>query len=336
MAVYSGDAYQNLTCLGLDTNGYPTVSISSNITTTYFIAVGGAYFTAAGDYTILISDGDNCENALTNDSCESAETINLSSSPIFSSLANIQGSPTIRQGSYGGSCYLDSGWRTAWYELSLPRPSCVRLSVDMVSYGSGKLKLHALISLLGMVKLSGNASSEPSTFITRIYSYFPVMILNGTCGNLTCVESTSAYSTSLSMKVLPNEDYFVAISGRETGNGFRIDIETIECIQNDSCEVAESRTSLPIIDRTTNEFAAPPDHLGAVCPSYPGAWNKRGVWYKFQGDGSCVRVATWGNVRSYIGVYDGVDCSEMRCVTDSFNDNQVSFRTSAGVSIIEV
>lgn len=151
------------------------------------------------------------------------------------------------------------------------------------------------------------------------------MLFNGTCERSTCLGTSDGYSTSFSLKALPDSDYFVAVSGRERGNEFQVDLEALECIQNDSCEMARSYSSFPIIDRTTNEFAAPLHRSG-----FPR--DARGTWYKLEGDGTCVTVSMWGEITSYISVHEGVDCRALRSVTQESDGNEVKFRTSAGVS----
>ena len=300
VAVYAGGAYRNLTCVEQDFNRFSgTVSFHARNGTEYYLAVGGTYYSAVGDYTLVISEEDNCGNILSNDSCGSATTVNETSFPLFSS--STRAATTTKYESFGGSCYLHDDWRTAWYHL---KPS-----------------------------LSASTACARLTFNSN--SYGRVFALAGTCENSTCIGVTNGYSSSLSFKVDPTQSLLFAVSGRERGHDFKVDLDVFECTEHDSCSMAKSYGSLPVIDRTTNEFAASAYadsyRSGFACPSFPR--DGKGTWYRIEGDGSCLTVARWGTIRSYIGIYEGSDCGRLRCITHQRGGQSLSFVASTGVSI---
>ena len=290
VAVYSGDSYWDLTCVsaGHFSYGGGKISFVAHNDTEFSILIGGSYEYAVGDYTLVVSVEDDCVD-ISNDSCDNAAVVDEESFPLSSS--NMQASPSMQYDEFPGNCFLGFNWRTSWYKLQLSGSSetarCLRLSVDMESYGR-------------------------------------VVLLSGTCEGPRCEEARDGYDSSFSLKVNADETYLLGVSGRERGSSFTVDLEEFDCVENDSCEAAASYSSFPVVEKTSPEFGIPAtlDSPGHACRSFPR--NSKGTWYRFEGTGGCVAVDVWGIGRSYIGVYSGDDSMSLSCVAEEPNTNATS------------
>lgn len=294
-----GNTTSNLTCIAVDSYQGKLTFPSQN-STIYNIVVGAApYSFASEDYTLLVSSDADCQDG-SSSTCESAVIVDENSFPLSS--FDMQSPSNTQLQEFPGECYLNYDWRSSWYQLRLnsssTMPICARLSVEMDVYGR-------------------------------------VMALNGTCDNPRCMGAREGYSASLPVKVHVNETYLFAISARNRAraNSFSVDLQMIECVENDSCHTAASYRSLPIVETTTNELSVPASWSspGRACPSFPS--NAKGTWYRFEGTGTCVTIDAWGLRRAYIGVYSGYGCENLRCITEELrSDHQISFLASSEVS----
>lgn len=302
VAVYVGNYYGEMTCVASAYYSYGSGAMTfvAQNGTEYFILVGGNEY-STGEYTLVVTTDDDCEDT-SNNSCENAAVVDEESFPLSSS--NMQTSPDVQHQEFPGDCYLGYQWHTSWYQLQLNAPAegatCLRLSIDMEGYGRA-------------------------------------VLLNGTCESPRCMQARDGYDMSLSLKVNSNETYLLGVSGRERGSSFTVDLVKIDCVGNDLCDTASSYRSFPIVEKTTHEFGVPAswDSPGHACPSFTR--NSRGTWYRFEGTGACVTVQVWGIRRGYIGVYTGSDCGGLSCITEEQgSDQQAMFRASIDVSFLRI
>jgi hypothetical protein len=242
VAAYVGDTYQNLTCIAQEESSTEgSLLFHTKNGTMYSVLVGGEYSSAAGDYVLVITGNDMCPELPDNDACTDAQLIVETPGTIFAS--SVLATPSTMYRSYEGGCRIQDGWKTLWYELTgVMEITCFRAAVDIQSYGA-------------------------------------VTLFSGSdCESLNCTDYESGYETSVSWKAEVGETYRLAVSGYNSGNTFKLDLETFGCTGNDSCGLSKFYTAFPIIDDTTNEFSAPSssDDPGYACNNFP--WESKGTW----------------------------------------------------------
>lgn len=182
--------------------------------------------------------------------------------PMTPSPSSVMGTPPPTDYVTGDACGLPESSKTLWYQV-IPDESggdCVRASLT-----------------------GGGVDS--------------VVVFSGSCAEMTCI-GTSFFNRREQQEIVwetdPDSTYYVAIRGsygyfQEPGLGyFTLEIDSVPCLDNDSCLAAKSIVDLPFVDVTNSESASPLEgESGYVCNRL--ARGARGVWYEYLGAGGCMR-----------------------------------------------
>lgn len=202
-----------------------------------------------------------------NSGTTTVDTVTSSTSP---SPRPMYYSPTSPPSYYGtvyssniweGPCEIFQGSRTLWYTLVLPQRTCV----------------HA--------RLTGSDAS--------------ILIFSGECGDFSCVGTSSRANGAQEIvwEVEASIVYYVVVKGShgyyhdgEPGSEFTLEMQTVPCVDNDSCSAATQIIALPFVDVTSNEMVSQQQSTNSfaqACNQFQ--WDSRGLWYEMVGRGSCVR-----------------------------------------------